>query len=157
MKKGLAFEKEVITSLRYFLPEAYIYKFPNLKNSVAVPGDILLLHHGTLHCIECKSTQNAIAFDINLIRPKQVELAKRVYDSGGKYWLFISNRCCNRNITTFILDSFNALKLTDESKKTIKWDEINLRSKYVFSKKSGIIQLQPWIESYVNFDKMMVL
>jgi len=157
MKRGLNYEKEVISSLRYWLPEAYIYKFPNLKNSVAVPGDILLLQSNFLHCIECKSTANAISFNTNLIRPKQIELAKRIENNGGKYWLFISNRCCNRNISTFILDSFNALKLTDDSKKTIKWDEINLRSKYVFSKKSGIIQLQPWIESYVNFDKMMVL
>lgn len=157
MKKGLAFEKEVINSLRYFLPEAYVYKFPNLKNSVAVPGDILMIVNGTLHCIECKSTANAISFNTNLIRPKQIELAKKIENNGGKYWLFISNRCFRRNISTFILDSFNALGLTDDSKKTIKWEEIHLRSKYVFSKKSSIIQLQPWINRSVKFDGMLVL
>ncbi len=157
MKKGLAFEKEVINSLRYFLPKPYIYKFPNLKNSVAVPGDILLLHHGTLHCIECKSTQNAIAFDINLIRPKQVELAKRVYDSGGKYWLFISNRCCNRNITTFILDEFTAFGLSNSEIKNIKWSDIEKRSRFILPKNKGIIQLQEWINRCVDFNKTMVL
>ena len=163
MKRGLNYEKEVISSLRYWLPEAYIYKFPNLKNSVAVPGDILMVVNDKLHCIECKSTKNSIAFNVKLIRPKQVELARKIVDNGGKYWLFISNRYCNRNISTFILDEYHAFGLTETYNndelvnKTIKWSDIQDRSDFIVTRKEGIIQLKSWIDRCVKFNRLQVL
>ena len=56
------------------------------------PADFLCVRHGKATFIECKSTRNSVSFDLNLIKPHQLQAGINLERKGAKYWFLLCRR-----------------------------------------------------------------
>ncbi len=104
-RHGYAFEAEISKSLRtlrdtfhHKLADTHAFsKCPRCGYDLRIilpkqPGDFLVVRRGHAIMLECKSTRNAVSWNVHSIRPHQLEAAVKWEKAGGTYWFLLCRR-----------------------------------------------------------------
>ncbi len=105
-RHGYTFEAEIARALKS-LRNTYYHKLPDThafnprcpscgRDPRLIlpkqPADFLVIRNGVPYLVECKSSRNALSYNIKYIRTHQIESAREWEAAGGKYYFAICRR-----------------------------------------------------------------
>ncbi len=134
MKKGAQYELLFEAYFKGLGKAGYLYRIADLSDlrgisgkgsqvkANPVPADYLVIHpHNGFHYAEVKGTENATSFSFSLIRPSQMNHARRATTARkGSYWFYI--------FSTSLIQWYRVpaeVILSETTKKSLTWAELS--------------------------------